>query len=138
MSKAAHLQKGEDAETASCIFLRQQGLKLVCRNYRCRYGEIDLVMQDGDTLVFTEVRFRTDRGYGDGLDSITPAKQHRLRRAAEHYLQHEGCCNARFDVVSVSKKNQTRHKSITRSVQDFIQGFQGDELFDFDWVRDAF
>jgi len=133
MSKAQHLQQGEDAEQACCRFLKQQGLKLVCSNYRCRYGEIDLVMLDGDTLVFTEVRFRSNTGFGDGLDSITQAKQEKLRRAAEHYLQHHGYGIARFDVVSVSKKNQTSRQRI-----GFLHSLLGDACYEFKWVTNAF
>ena len=135
MPKAQHLQQGEDAERACCRFLKRQGPKLVCSNYRCRYGEIDLVMLDGDTLVFTEVRFRSNSGFGDGLDSITRAKQDKLRRSAEHYLQQQGYCNARFDVVSVSKKNQTSgHRPRPR----FLRSLSGDDVYDFKWVPDAF
>lgn len=133
MPKAQHLQQGEDAERACCRFLKQQGLKLVCSNYRCRYGEIDLIMLDGDTLVFTEVRFRSNKGFGDGLDSITHAKQEKLRRTAEHYLQRHGYRIARFDVVSVSKKNQTG-----RQQAGFLRGLLGDASYDFKWVANAF
>jgi putative endonuclease len=77
---------------------------LVRRNYRCRRGEIDLVMRDIDTLVFVEVRRRTSRAFGGGLDSVDARKRARLVAAAEHYLMmnrigDESPC--RFDVVAI-------------------------------------
>ena len=77
---------------------------LVTRNYRCRRGEIDLVMRDTDTLVFVEVRRRTSRVFGGGLDSVDARKRARLVATAEHYLMvqrvgDERAC--RFDVVAI-------------------------------------
>ena len=77
---------------------------LVSRNYRCRRGELDLVMRDADTLVFVEVRRRTSRAFGGGLDSVDARKQARLVAAAEYYLianrvgDDQPC---RFDVVAI-------------------------------------
>lgn len=61
-------------------------MELLQRNYRCRFGEIDLIMRDGDTLVFVEVRSRAHAGFGGAAASIDAAKQARLVRAARHYL----------------------------------------------------
>ena len=74
-------------------------------NYRCRAGEIDLVMHDGDTLVFVEVRYRRRKRFGSGAESVDRVKQHRIIRAASRYLQQhprwaDNVC--RFDVVSLS------------------------------------
>ena len=63
------------------------GLRLVERNFRCKGGEIDLIMQDGSTLVFVEVRKRADQRHGGAAASVTPAKQARLILAAQLYLQ---------------------------------------------------
>jgi putative endonuclease len=95
---------GDDAERIAERFLLQQGLKLLARNYHCRYGEIDLIMQHAETLVFVEVKLRkTTSGkvsFGGGLASITPAKQAKIIATAQHYLaslkQLPPC---RFDVV---------------------------------------
>ena len=77
---------------------------LVSRNYRCRRGEIDLVMRDADALVFVEVRRRRSRGFGGGLDSVDARKRARLVAAAEHYLVMHRVgddCPCRFDVVAI-------------------------------------
>lgn len=78
--------RGETAELLAAQYLSNQGLKLLKRNYRCRHGEIDLILQDGDTLVFAEVRLRSHNHYGGAAASINAAKQKRLIRTAQHYL----------------------------------------------------
>ena len=78
--------RGEDAENRAGAFLQRAGLKLVARNYRCRFGEIDLIVRDGNTLVFVEVRMRSSDRYGGAAASITAAKRAKLLRAARHYL----------------------------------------------------
>lgn len=91
---------GAQAENWAAQYLRQQGLKPVTQNYRCRFGEIDLVMQDGATLVFVEVRLRRNAGFGGAAASIDSHKQQRLIRTAQHYLA--GIPNqppCRFDAV---------------------------------------
>ena len=105
--KAEHLKTGEDAEAACCKYLKSQGLKLVDKNFSCRNGEIDLIMLDNETLVFVEVRFRKNNTFGGGLESITYAKQKKLRYTAELFLQQNSQYkNARFDVVSKTKKTK--------------------------------
>ncbi|HSD59430.1 MAG TPA: YraN family protein [Burkholderiales bacterium] len=91
---------GAAAERLAQRYLEARGLSLVERNYRCRFGEIDLVMRDGDTLVFVEVRLRTHSGFGGAAASITGAKRGRLLRAARHYLAGlERAPDCRFDAV---------------------------------------
>ncbi len=75
-------QTGTKAEDDALAFLQGQGLTPVTRNFRCRSGEIDLIMQDGNTLVFVEVRKRKNRLYGGAAASITPAKQQKLIKNA--------------------------------------------------------
>lgn len=77
---------GAQAEQLAAKFLQRHGLKLVQQNYRCRYGEIDLIMQDANTLVFAEVRLRQRKDFGGAAASIDAAKQGRLIRTAQHYL----------------------------------------------------
>jgi len=79
-------ERGQQAETLALSWLQQRGLVCVARNYRCRMGEIDLIMHDGTTLVFVEVRQRRSARFGGAAASITPAKQARLVLTAEHYL----------------------------------------------------
>lgn len=91
---------GDNAEHKAEQHLIGLGLKLVTRNYRTRFGEVDLIMQDGETLVFIEVRFRKSESFGGALASIGSAKQKRLIAAAEQYLtQFRRPPPCRFDAV---------------------------------------
>lgn len=94
---------GSEAENIAAIYLQQKGLKLVARNYQSRYGEIDLIMQDGKTLVFIEVRMRSNNNFGGAAMSITPSKQQKIIRTAEHFLQTYGNASCRFDVILMNK-----------------------------------
>ncbi len=94
------MTKGAQAEQLAAEFLQRCGLGLLQRNFRCRYGEIDLIMRDGATLVFVEVRLRGSNDFGGAAASITAEKQGRLLRTAQHYLsalRHSPPC--RFDAV---------------------------------------
>lgn len=93
--------RGAPAEALAAAFLRGRGMKILARNYRCRFGEIDLVAESGRTLVFVEVRARTSEAFGGPAASITAAKRRRVVAAARHYLAVNGERAARFDVVLV-------------------------------------
>lgn len=80
------MKAGAQAEQTAAQYLQQQGLRLLHSNYRCRFGEIDLILKDGDTLVFTEVRLRSRGDFGGAAASIDARKQHKLILAAQHYL----------------------------------------------------
>ena len=122
--KAEHLKQGEDAEAACCDYLKSHGLKLVDKNFSCRLGEIDIIMTDNSVLVFVEVRYRKNNSFGGGLESITAAKQQRLRNTAELYLQQNSQYkNARLDVVSMSTD---------------VQNSSGRQQYSFDWIKNAF
>ena len=77
---------GERHEREAEAFLKKSGLTLVARNWRCRLGEIDLIMKDGATLVFVEVRKRASERFGGAMASIGPQKQAKLQRAIGLYL----------------------------------------------------
>ncbi len=100
------LSFGKAQEAKAARYLHSKGLRLLCRNYNCRYGEVDLIMADAGTLVFVEVRFRRQAQYGSAVASVTASKQRKIRLAASHYLQrhprlmHNPC---RFDVVGLSR-----------------------------------
>ncbi|WP_305909278.1 YraN family protein [Methylomarinum sp. Ch1-1] len=101
--RAAHLNRGDQAEQQALDFLVKQGLRLVERNYRCRRGELDLIMQDRQTLVIVEVRLRRSNQYGGALESITARKQSRIIAATEHYIMSHRINSAiRFDVIAIS------------------------------------
>jgi putative endonuclease len=101
--KPQHLIRGEAAEEQAHQFLLNNGLTAVCRNYRCQYGELDLIMTDHNSLVIIEVRFRNNNTYGSALESITPRKQARLIATTQHYLSHHKTeQRIRFDVIALS------------------------------------
>jgi putative endonuclease len=94
--------RGAAAEEQAARFLERQGLDIVARNYRTRFGEIDLIAREGATLVFVEVRMRSSGGYGGAAGSIGARKQARIVAAARQFLARiprEPPC--RFDVVTL-------------------------------------
>lgn len=95
---------GNRAEKLAAKYLARQGLTLTQKNYRCKLGEIDLIMQHDDYLVFVEVRHRKSMRYGGALESVDHRKQNKLRHAAEHYLLKHKITNspARFDILCVN------------------------------------
>ena len=111
---------GAWAESEAQRYLETRGLKFVKRNFHCKFGEIDLVMLDGDIIVFVEVRYRANDRFGTGFETITNAKQRRLATTPGSFLaRHHRLSNrcARFDVVSITGRNY--HPSLM-------------------WIRDAF
>ena len=97
--------RADPAEDLALSRLERQGLLLIARNYACRGGEIDLIMRDGATLVFVEVRHRTRPEFGSPEETIGIGKQRRLVLAAQHYLvRHPAWASwpMRFDVVAFS------------------------------------
>lgn len=96
--------KGRHAEDLALAHLVARGLKPVTRNYRCRYGEIDLIMRHRDCTVFVEVRSRRSLRFGNPAESIDRHKQRRIAMTAAHYLQTHAAASrgpARFDVVAL-------------------------------------
>jgi putative endonuclease len=94
--------QGNAGEDEALAHLQRHGLQLVERNFRCKGGEIDLIMQDGAALVFVEVRQRSGGGFGGALASVTPAKQRRLLHAAQFYLLRlKPLPPCRFDLVAI-------------------------------------
>lgn len=100
-SRTTKQVEGEAAEDAALAYLQAQGLGLLQRNFRCKGGEIDLILQQQDTLVFVEVRKRADSRYGGAAASVTTRKQARLILAAQVFLQRYRVPPAcRFDVIA--------------------------------------
>lgn len=95
-------QQGRAGEQAALRFLQGRGLTLVQANFACKGGEIDLIMRDGDTLVFVEVRERADADHGGAAASIGPHKIGRIIYAAQTYLQGiDELPACRIDVVAI-------------------------------------
>lgn len=96
---------GAAGEAAVAIWYVERGYEVLARNWRCPTGEIDLVVSDGRTVVFCEVKTRSSAAFGAPVEAVTPAKQARLRRLAGSWLQSAdrpaGVSEIRFDVASV-------------------------------------
>ncbi len=108
--------RGRLAEALVADYLQARGLRLIERNYNCRLGEIDLILADGPTLVFAEVRLRRNRDYGGAAASITAAKRQRILKAARHYLSGRPERPCRFDVI-------------------LLDALDADRI---EWIKDAF
>ncbi|HVV67809.1 MAG TPA: YraN family protein [Gammaproteobacteria bacterium] len=96
---------GKLAEEEACAFLQKRGLRLITRNYRCRLGEIDLIMWDRSSIVFIEVRCRKPSVFGTAAETVTSLKQRKLIKAAMYYLQQQRISEqqvCRFDVVAMT------------------------------------
>lgn len=107
---------GARAEDLCAELLRRAGLRVLARNWRCRVGEIDLVAQEGSTLVFAEVRLRRAAAYGGAAESVTAGKRARIVAAARHYLAGRAQVPCRFDVLLLDDLSLSRVR----------------------WIRDAF
>jgi len=116
---------GNAQESEAARYLASQGLKLLCRNFSSRHGEIDLIMRDSNTLVFVEVRYRRSEHFGGALNSVTPTKQKKIRLTAALYLQaHPKLqCSCRFDVIGLT------HATTTADLAAELR---------FDWIKNAF
>jgi len=98
--------RGAAIEQIAAQWLRQQGLTLVTQNHHVKGGELDLVMRDGDILVFVEVKHRTTTRYGHPLETVTHQKQQRLVRAARLYIARGGLSSpCRFDILAITGKS---------------------------------
>jgi len=112
--------RGKQAENTACEYLIENGLKLIEKNYKCRGGEIDLVMQHENSIVFVEVRYRHNNRFGSGAESVIKRKQDKIILTALHYLQsHKKTAGSasRFDVVSIQA---------------------GSGINDIQWIQNAF
>ena len=96
---------GREGETAARTYLEKKGYRFIASNFKRTHGEIDLIMEDGDTLVFVEVKSRTNRRYGEPREAVTPMKQQHIRYTAKAYLYSKRQMerSVRFDVVEVMK-----------------------------------
>ncbi len=115
-------RKGSHYEQLAEQFLQKKGLKSVESNYSCRGGELDLIMRDGETLCFVEVKYRKNNAFGGTAYSVSAAKQNKIVRCALHYIARNPRYQQaayRFDVV-------------------FIQADKWDSTEEFDWIKAAF
>lgn len=107
MTNNAHTARARGAaiEQVAAQWLRQQGLTLLAQNHYVKGGELDLVMQDGETVVFIEVKHRVNTRFGHPLETVTYQKQQRLIRAARLYIaQNRLSSPCRFDILGIVGK----------------------------------
>jgi putative endonuclease len=107
MSPINHRVQGKVGEDLAANFLERKGLKIIKRNYRFERGEIDLIAEEGDELVFVEVKARRSSAFGAPEDAVTEEKQKQVHAVADGYLFEYDIDNrpCRFDVVAVEFKN---------------------------------
>ncbi|WP_372768569.1 YraN family protein [Pseudoalteromonas sp.] len=104
-------EKGNFFELQAEQYLKQQGLQAVTRNYSCRYGELDLVMNDGKTLVFVEVKYRKSNAFGGAINALSEAKKQKLTRTIYYYLKQNSLedCSFRVDFVAINGQNSYQY-----------------------------
>jgi putative endonuclease len=110
------MNAGDRAERIAAAYLEDRGLAVLESRYRCRWGEIDLILRDRDTLVFAEVRLRRSKSFGGAAYSVDRRKQARIVATARHYLTGAREAACRFDVVLLDALEPSR----------------------IEWIRDAF
>ena len=110
---------GDWGERHAEAHLAAQGMRVLDRNFRTRYGEVDLVARDGEEIVFVEVRTRRSRSYGTPEESVTAAKRRRLALAAQQYLQERGLDGQpwRVDLVAVHLSGDTPSVNHLRGIE---------------------
>ena len=123
MAKKGHTRAlGEQLETVALRYLETRGLILICRNFQCKLGEIDLVMREAQMLVFVEVRYRRSERFGSAVETVDRHKQRKLVRTAQLYLNMQcfsQCKPCRFDILGITVNGVT-------------------QAYRYDWIRNAF
>jgi len=103
MNGSGRIQTGKRGEDIAVAYLKNRGYRIIERNYKCLFGEIDIVAKDGDTVVFVEVKSRKSEKFGDPQGAVGWEKQKKISRISLKYLEekHLYPCDARFDVVAI-------------------------------------
>jgi len=104
-------------EDTAARHLKKMGYQLLCRNYRTRFGEIDIIAKDSETIVFIEVKSRRTSSFGHPKYSITRKKQERISKTALYYLKEndQSNCRARFDVVTINSADKKTDVEIIKN-----------------------
>ena len=110
-------QQGQEGEQLAVRYLKRMGYRIVCRNYRSPFGEIDIIARHLGVLVFVEVKSRRTETFGSPKLAVTPAKQRKISQVAWHYLQQHNLteASARFDVVTISRSKGSPFFEVTEN-----------------------
>ena len=120
LSGSNNIEKGKKGEDIAAARLRKEGCRIVERNYRCRYGEIDIIAMDAGDIVFIEVKSRKSDNFGSPEEAVGITKQRKISKVALNYLQEKGLAdhNARFDIVAVKSTPQGNRVQIIKNAFD--------------------
>ena len=100
---------GKWGESQAADYLQARGLRIICRNFRCPLGEIDIIAQDDDCLVFCEVKTRSSSQYGFPQEAVSRAKQQKIAQVALWYLSNQAITvDVRFDVVAITRSSSAK------------------------------
>jgi len=118
---------GSSGEDAAAALLKRSGYRIVERNYRCRYGEIDIIAVDRGTIAFVEVKTRTSHAFGTPAEGVDAKKQRHIAETAQYYLAEKGLEDreARFDVVGITRSGGGKQQS----AELFKDAFSADLLY---------
>lgn len=120
ISGSNNIEKGKKGEDIAAVYLRKKGYRIVERNYRCRYGEIDIIAMDAGDIVFVEVKSRKSESFGSPEEAVGIVKQKKISNVALNYLQEKEITdhNARFDIVTVRLIPEGNRINIIRDAFD--------------------
>lgn len=116
---------GQFGEKIALSFILNRGDAIVIKNYRCKYGEIDIISTSDDYLIFTEVKTRQNNNYGYPLESVTDNKLKKIKKASQYFLLSQNMyqeykCNLRFDVISIIISNDLSKAVVSQSNKNLI------------------
>jgi putative endonuclease len=119
---ADNKSKGQHYESLASDYLKEQGLKLLNRNFQCRFGEIDLIMMQREVLCFIEVKYRNSMGYGGAASAIPVQKQKKIVKTAQ---------------IFIAENNRLKQHAM-RFDALLMQQQKGDQNISIDWIQNAF
>lgn len=122
MKDMRRIRTGKLGEDLAVAYLRKAGYRILAQNYRCLYGEVDIIAEDGDIIVFIEVKSRKSETFGDPQEAVGLEKQKKLSRISLHYLQqkHLETRNARFDVMAVKLAPEEARIDLIRNAFNLV------------------
>ena len=120
LSRSNNIEKGKKGEDIAAACLRKEGYRIIERNYRCLYGEIDIIAMDAGDIVFIEVKSRKSDNFGSPEEAVGITKQKKISRVALNYLRERGLAdhNARFDIVAIRFMPQGNRVKLIRNAFD--------------------